>query len=68
MSGVPSVRTLDYTERPTQSKTPLQQVQPHPTADYVTRDDFNALVARVDAMTKKPNKKKEDVADEQPAV
>lgn len=68
MSGVPSVRTLDYTERPTQSKTPLQQVQPQPTTDYVTRDDFNALVARVDAMAKKPNKKKEDVADEQPAV
>ena len=68
MSGVPSVRTLDYTERPTQSKTPLQQVQPQPTADYVTRDDFNALVARVDAMAKKPNMKKEDAADEQPAV
>lgn len=68
MSGVPSVRTLDYTERPTQSKTPLQQVQPQPTADYVTRDDFNALVARVDAMAKKPNRKKEDAADEQPAV
>ena len=37
-------------------------------ADYVTRDDFNALVARVDAMAKKPNRKKEDAVDEQPAV
>ena len=68
MSGVPSVRTLDYTERTSQSKTPLQQVQPQPAAEYVTRDDFNALVARVDALAKKPNRKKEDAADEQPAV
>ena len=63
-SGMPSMRIFDYTERtaPRQAETPVQ------VADYVTRDDFNALVARVDALAKKPNRKKEDAADEQPAV
>lgn len=63
-SGMPSMRIFDYTERtaPRQAEPPVQ------VADYVTRDDFNALVARVDAMAKKPNRKKEDAADEQPAV
>lgn len=63
-SGMPSMRIFDYTERTAarQAEPPVQS------AEYVTRDDFNALVARVDAMAKKPNRKKEDAADEQPAV
>lgn len=63
-SGMPSMRIFDYTERtaPRQAEPPVQS------AEYVTRDDFNALVARVDALAKKPNRKKEDAADEQPAV
>lgn len=68
MSGVPSVRTLDYTERPTQAKTPLQQAQPQPDAEYVTRAELEALAARVDDLSKKSSKKKEVNADEQPAV
>lgn len=63
-SGMPSMRIFDYTER----KTPKQDERPTQTAEFVTRDDFNALVARVDALAKKPNKKKEDAVDEQPTV
>ena len=58
------MRIFDYIER----TTPRQAEPPVQAADYVTRDDFNALVARVDALAKKPNRKKEDAVDEQPAV
>jgi hypothetical protein len=63
-SGMPSMRIFDYTERtaPRQAEPSVQS------SEYVTREDFNVLVARVDALTKKPNRKKEDAVDEQPAV
>ena len=49
-SGMPSMRIIDYTER----------VQAHgeapaaaPKLEYVTRQEYDALVARVDALSKK---------------
>lgn len=61
-NGMPSMRIFDYNERTT-SKPPTQA----PETDFVTRDDFNALVARVDALTRKPEKKG-DAENEQSAV
>ena len=48
-SGMPMpLRIFDYTER-TAAKTPAQAA-PMPNEEYVTRQEFNALTARLDAM------------------
>lgn len=51
-NGMPSMRIFDYNER-TAAKPPVQVAE----TDFVTREDFNALAARVDALTRKPEKK-----------
>lgn len=57
-SGVPSMRILDYTER-TGAKTPAQPIIPAG-GEFVTRKEFEAIEARVDAlMAKKTVKPKE---------
>lgn len=64
-SGMPSMRVFDYHERAS------QKPQPHaatPTADYVTREEFNALSSRLDAMTAKQAKKKKEAIADEPAV
>lgn len=45
-AGIPSMRRFDYTER-TQGTT---QQNAQPAQDYVTRAEFDALSARIDAM------------------
>ncbi len=55
-SGIPSMRVLDYTERTGAVKTPLNSVQ-NPESNYVTRDEWAALSARVDALTSKSEPK-----------
>lgn len=63
MNGVPSMRILDWTERTGTSKTPLDSV-PNQTNNYVTREEWTALTARVDALTAKPeNKSKKSVKE-----
>lgn len=62
-SGMPSMRVFDYHERTTQ-KPPAAT----PPADYVTREEFNALSARLDAMTEKPTKKQKEAIADEPAV
>lgn len=51
-SGVPSMRVLDWAERTGTAKTPLDSVQ-NQASDYVTRDEWEALTARVDELTSK---------------
>lgn len=59
-SGMPlPLRIFDYTERAAAPKQPVPAV-PAPVADYVTRKEFDALAARIDAMTLK---KKEDAGN-----
>lgn len=58
-SGMPSMRVLDYTERAAP-----KSVMPMKQNEYVTRDEFNALVARLDSMNAKPVKGKKEVTDE----
>lgn len=41
-SGMPTMRVLDWTERDIAPKTPIQ------TAEYITREEFNALEAKID--------------------
>lgn len=49
-SGMPMpLRIFDYTER-TATRMPAQTAQA-PTGEYVTRQEFNALAARMDAIT-----------------
>lgn len=57
-SGMPSMRIVDYTERSQAARMPqnAMNVQMH---EYVTRDEFAALVARVDEYSAKKTKKKE---------
>lgn len=62
-SGMPSMRVFDYHER-TAQKPPVAA----PPADYVTREEFNALSARLDAMTAKPVKKQKEATADEPAV
>ncbi len=61
-SGMPRLQVFDYSER-----LPVQkQTAPQPVQDFVTREEFNALLARLDAPAKK--KAKEVSPDGEPAV
>lgn len=55
-SGIPSMKILDYTERIGMSKMPLNSIQEQE-CNYVTRDEWAALTARVDALTSKSEPK-----------
>ena len=64
-SGKPHMTIYDLVER-TQANRPPASASTHPAMEYVTRDEFNALAARLDAITapKTTSKKatpKEDV-------
>lgn len=50
-SGMPSMRIFDYQERAQQKPAPVaaQNAQ-----EYVTRNEFNALAAKIEALTAKP--------------
>lgn len=61
-SGMPSMRVFDYAER-VAKPAPAMPAAAQPVHDYVTREEFNALAARIDAL--KPAK--EEVKNE-PAV
>lgn len=53
-SGMPSMRIFDYQERAQQKPAPVTaQAVP----EYVTRDEFNALAAKIETMTAKPARK-----------
>lgn len=66
-SGVPSMRILDYTER-TGARTPAQPIIPTG-GEFVTRKEFEAMEARVDALVaKKTVKPKEDKENGEPTV
>lgn len=49
-SGMPSMRTFDYSERVSQPVQPVPAPAAQPHVDYVTREEFNALAARIDAL------------------
>lgn len=53
-SGMPSIRTFDYTERLNSPKAPQTPVETAPAVnmDYVTREEWNALQARADALAR----------------
>lgn len=55
MSGMPSMRILDYTERTATSKTAHPGPQT-PQVQYVTQEEFNALADRLTALENKPCK------------
>lgn len=57
-SGMPSMRIVDYTERSQAARMP-QNAMNVPAQEYVTREEFAALVARVDEYGAKKTKKKE---------
>lgn len=53
MSGMPQpLRIFDYKERTQAVKTPQTAAAPQ-AGDYVTRDEFDRLAARIDALTPK---------------
>lgn len=60
-SGVPSMRVLDYTERAQTAQAGAQSAR-SPDAEFVTRKEFEALAARLDALTVKAVKKVKEVA------
>lgn len=66
-SGMPlPLRVFDYTERAQPqagSVTPLA-AQPTPAQDYVTREEFNTLSARIDALSA-PGKRRQSAAKEE---
>ena len=69
-SGMPQpLRVFDYTERTASQKQPTQATQ-KPKEEYVTRQEFNALTARFDALTadKPLTRKKKEADNEQPSV
>lgn len=70
-SGMPQpLRIFDYTERTAAKASPQKPVQ-QPAEEYVTRQEFDALAARIDALAaaEKPTaKKKKEVADGEPTV
>ncbi len=55
MSGMPSMRVLDYVERTSAPKTAFTAPQA-PNVQYVTVDEFNALADRLTALENKPCK------------
>ena len=57
-SGMPSMRIVDYTERSQAARMP-QNAMNVPAQEYVTREEFAALVARVDEYGANKTKKKE---------
>lgn len=68
-SGMPlPLRVFDYTERQQQTQAPAQVAQPINTQDYVTRKEFDDLLARLEERKQAPRKKKEEVSDGEPTV
>lgn len=64
-SGMPQpLRIFDYTERKAQQKQAVQEKAE--TKDYVTREEFDALVAKFETLTAK--KKKEVASNAEPSV
>lgn len=69
-SGMPQpLRVFDYSERAASQKQPTQTSQ-KPKEEYVTRQKFNALTARFDALAadKPLTRKKKEADNEQPSV
>ena len=69
-SGMPQpLRVFDYSERTASQKQPAQTVQKSK-EEYVTRQEFNALTARFDALAadKPLTRKKKEADNEQPSV
>lgn len=69
-SGMPQpLRVFDYSERTASQKQPAQTAQ-KPKEEYVTRQEFNALTARFDALAadKPLTRKKKEADNEQPSV
>lgn len=64
-TGMPSMRIFDYHEREAQKPQPMQAQD---NKNYVTREEFNALAARLDAMTAKAVKKQKEVTSDEPTV
>lgn len=62
-SGMPTMRIIDYTERNTAPKPPVQAPQAQ-TVEYVTRDEFEALKAKFEALTTNTTKVKAKVKEE----
>lgn len=60
-SGMPSMRIIDYVER-TQKPSPAPAAAPAP--EYVTRQEFDALAAKFEAMATKPAKKNAKEAEQ----
>lgn len=51
-SGMPSMRVLDYTERAQRAHAPVPAAMPQG-EEYVTRKEFDALAAKLDALAGK---------------
>ena len=69
-SGMPQpLRVFDYSERTASQKQPTHTAQ-KPKEEYVTRQEFNALTARFDALTADNplTRKKKEADNEQPSV
>lgn len=60
-SGMPSMRIIDYTER---TQKPATAPVATPAPEYVTRQEFDALAAKFEAMTAKPAKKNTKEAEQ----
>lgn len=56
-SGKPSMKIYDLVERTQANRSPTATSM-HPAMEYVTRDEFNALSARLDAMSSPKTSKK----------
>lgn len=64
-AGMPSMRAFDYVERAPQRQPPPSA----PAAEYVTRGEFNALAAKIEALTTgAPAQKEQVTGDGQSAV
>lgn len=63
-SGKPTMKIYDLVERTTQRP----QAAPQPAAEYVTRQEFEALQARIDALTapKQTNRKSAPAKEDEP--
>ena len=60
-SGMPSMRIIDYTER---AQKPASAPSTAPAPEYVTRQEFDALAAKFEAMAAKPAKKSTKEAEQ----